>query len=194
MFEKLIITSIAFIHEGVDGTNQVNPLKTVIMQTELNMTIQFCNMYDALLPAFEKQDDLTFEAAKPLVYDNDTLECCFIQCVYTSLAACLVEHDQLVFDEFFKRNAGFPLVQDSRENPAGGGQLPTAKPTLFEYFFSKERACWLAWEWIVPKYQHDAKMKFSEILVPTVDSTRTEQILSLNSDVSKLFRFKFLQS
>lgn len=105
------------------------------------------------------------------------------QCVYTSLGACLIERDKAVFDEFFKRISGFPTVQDTIEKPAQGGQLPTGKPTLYEYFYSREKACWLAWEWVVPQYIHDPLMKFSEILVPTVDSTRTVNILGLNSEV-----------
>ncbi|XP_037820573.1 dynein heavy chain 10, axonemal isoform X1 [Lucilia sericata] len=185
MFEKLISQAIAFIHEGLDGTSQGNPLKTVIMQTELNMVVQFCNMYDALLPSFEKQDDLSFGAPPPVQYDTDTLECCFIQCIYSSLGACLVEHDQIVFDEFIKRISGFPCVQDAKDKPASGGQLPTCKPTLYEYFYNRETSCWMAWEWVVPRYVHDPNTKFSEILVPTVDSTRTVSILNLNSYIKR---------
>lgn len=184
MFDKLITQALAFIHEGLDGTTQGNPLKIVIMQTELNMVVQFCNMYDALLPPFEKQDDLAFEASPSVEYDNDALECGFIQCIYTSLGACLIERDQIVFDEFLKRISGFPCVQDSKDKPASGGQLPTFKPTLYEYFYCQQKSCWLAWDWIVPEYRHDPKMNFSEILVPTIDSTRTIDILTRNSDVS----------
>ena len=183
MFEKIIVQAIAFIHEGLDGTSQGNPLKTVIMQTELNMVVQFCNMYDALLPSFEKQDDLSFEAPPPVQYDTDSLECGFIQCVYSSLGACLIERDRIVFDEFLKRISGFPCVQDTKDKPASGGQLPTNKTTLYEYFYSRQSSCWLAWDWVVPQYIHDPNAKFSEILVPTVDSTRTVSILTLNSDV-----------
>lgn len=77
MFEKMIMASMAFIHEGVDGTNQGNPLKTVVLQTELNMLTQFCNMYDALLPTFQKTDE--YEAPQYAEYDNDSLECTFVQ-------------------------------------------------------------------------------------------------------------------
>ncbi|XP_058981464.1 dynein axonemal heavy chain 10-like [Musca domestica] len=185
MFEKIITPAIAFIHEGLDGTSQGNPLKTVIMQTELNMVVQFCNMYDALLPPFEKQDDLAFGAPEPVAYDTDALECGFIQCIYSSLGACLIEHDQTVFDEFLKRISGFPCVQDSKDKPASGGQLPTSKATLYEYFYCRENNCWMAWEWVVPPYKHDPQMKFSEILVPTVDSTRTVRVLALNSDIKR---------
>lgn len=188
MFEKIIVQAIAFIHEGLDGTSQGNPLKTVIMQTELNMVIQFCNMYDALLPPFDKHEDLAYEASPPVEYDTDALECCFIQCIYSSLGACLIENDRPVFDDFIKRISGFPCIVDSKDKPASGGQLPTSKPTLYEYFYCRQSSCWMAWEWVVPPYVHDPNTKFSEILVPTVDSTRTIDLLNLNSCVNIIFK------
>lgn len=191
MFENIISQAIAFIHEGIDGTTQGTPLKTVVMQTELNMVVQFCNMFDALLPPFEKEEKLSFEAPSAVLYDTDTIECCFIECIYSSLGACLMEHDRNVFDEFLKRISGFPCVQDSKEKPASAGQLPTSKPTLFEYFYSRQKSCWMAWEWIVSPYEYDLNKNFSEILVPTVDSSRTINILSLNSDVSEIIQTQF---
>lgn len=107
----------------------------------------------------------------------------YSQCVYNSLGATLIERDKPIFDEFLKRIAGFPAVADSPEKPASGGQLPNSKPTLYEYFYSREKGGWIAWEWIVPQYVHDPEMKFSEILVPTVDSTRTNKTLALMSEV-----------
>lgn len=73
----MIMASMAFIHEGIDGTNQCNPLKTVVLQTELNMLTQFCNMYDALLPTYQRADE--YEAFQLVDYDNDSLECIFVQ-------------------------------------------------------------------------------------------------------------------
>lgn len=58
-----------FVLEGVDGTLQGNPLKSVIYQTNLNMLSQMCHIFDASLPI--QNDD------EP--YENDYLECCFIE-------------------------------------------------------------------------------------------------------------------
>lgn len=102
-----------FILEGVDGSIQGNPLKSVIYQTNLNMLSQLCHIFDASLPI--QIDD------EP--YENDFLECCFIevrilydkryyerfiidlpfQAIYLSLGATLIRNDLLVFDEFVKR-------------------------------------------------------------------------------------------
>ena len=75
-------------------------------------------------------------------------------------------------------------VEDTPENPASCSQMPTAKPTLYEYFFDFEQKAWIAWEWVVPAYIHNKEANFSDILVPTVDTLRTEWIISLMYDVS----------
>ncbi|KAL7729890.1 hypothetical protein ACLKA6_014739 [Drosophila palustris] len=184
-FEKIITNAIAFILEGLDGTTQGNPLKLVIMQTDLNMVTQFCNLYDALLPTYGPPDNKNTDEPVLKVYNTDSLECCFLQAVYGSLGACLLEKHQIIFDEYMKRIAGFPLVQDTRESPAQGGQFPQGKPTLYDYFWDINENCWLAWEWVVKPYTHDPTVKFSEILVPTVDNTRTDRLLTLMSEIKR---------
>lgn len=182
MFEKIICEAIAFILEGVDGSTQGQPLKMVILQTDLNMVTQFCNLYDALVPTWGPPDKNSDEPTL-MSYNTDTLECCFLQAIYGSLGACLVEKHQPVFDEYMKRTAGFPLAQDTEQNPAEGGSFPGGKPTLFDYYWDIEKNCWMAWEWVVKSYTHDPTVKFSEILVPTVDNTRTNRLLGLMSEV-----------
>lgn len=182
-FEKIICEAIGFILEGTDGSTQGNPLKMVIMQTDLNMVTQFCNLYDALVPTWGPPDKNSDEPTR-MSYNTDTLECCFLQAIYGSLGACLVEKHQPVFDEYMKRQAGFPLVQDTFESPAEGGSFPQGKPTLYDYYWDIGKNVWMAWEWVVKPYSHDPLVKFSEILVPTVDNTRTNRLLSLMSDVS----------
>ncbi|XP_055909296.1 LOW QUALITY PROTEIN: dynein axonemal heavy chain 10 [Eupeodes corollae] len=178
MFDQILVPTMMFIFEGVDGTQQGKPLKTVLPQTELNMIVQFCNVYDAIFPP----PKIIQDEDEPFVdYDVKTLECGFIECMYESLGACLVVYDRERFDEFVKRNSGFILIQDSKTKPASDGELPTEKQTLFDYFFDCETNKWTAWEWIVPEYDHDPSIKFSDILVPTIDTMRTNKILNLMS-------------
>ena len=49
--------------------------------------------------------------------------------------------------------------------------------TLFEYFWDVEKNVWTPWIQLIPKYIHEPDRKFSEILVPTVDTVRTEWLL-----------------
>lgn len=99
------------------------------------------------------------------------------------MGASLIEKDKYTFDEFIKRSAGFPNVEDTQAKPAVGGQLPTNKPTLYEYYYDKKLFKWVAWDWVVPVYNHDPKMKFSEILVATVDTLRTAYLLNLHNQI-----------
>lgn len=57
LYTQFIPTTLEFIHEGVDGSNQEEPLTTVIAQTTLNMITQLCHMYDALLPLSSSSTD-----------------------------------------------------------------------------------------------------------------------------------------
>lgn len=51
------------------------------------------------------------------------------------------------------------------------------QPTLFEYFWDHEQLKWIPWAQKIPKYIHDPARKFNEILVPTVDTVRTDWLL-----------------
>lgn len=175
LYERLIPGVVEFVHEGVDGTLQVEPLKTIVPQTELNMMVQLCTMLNALLP-HEKKDKT--------VYDDDVIECVFVQCLYLSFGASLVDDSRNKFDEFVKRLNPMMAVQDTADKAANTSQFPTAKPTLYEYFFNLERKEWVAWDWMLPAYVHDPKKKFNDILVPTVDTLRTDWLLQLMKQVS----------
>lgn len=65
------------------------------------------------------------------------------------------------------------------------GELPTAQPTLFEYFWDLEQKKWIPWAKLVPKYVHSPEKKYNEILVPTVDTVRTTWILNLMVSIKR---------
>jgi dynein heavy chain len=71
----------------------------------------------------------------------------------------------LIFDFFIMR-----LILD---------ELPTHEATLFEYFFDASKECWISWKRLVPKYLHNPERKFYEILVPTIDTCRSDWLLQL---------------
>ncbi len=58
-------------------------------------------------------------------------------------------------------------------------EIPTHEETLFEYFFDASKECWISWKRLVPKYQHNPERKFYEILVPTIDTCRSDWLLQL---------------
>lgn len=62
LFAQLVPAAIEFVCEGVDGSNQDEPLKTVIVQTSLNMITQLCYMFDAMLPLNDNGSPATDES------------------------------------------------------------------------------------------------------------------------------------
>ncbi|KAG5670791.1 hypothetical protein PVAND_001030 [Polypedilum vanderplanki] len=175
LYERLISDALAFVLEGIDGTTQaqVEPLKMIVPQTELNLIVQLCMMLDATLPQLNDK----------IIYDDEVLECAFVQCIYFSLGASLMDDSRIRFDAFMKKLNPLMAVQDSIERPANTTQCPTAKSTLYEYFFDIYRREWIAWEWIIPDYIHDVSAKFNDILVPTVDTLRTEWLLNMMNQI-----------
>lgn len=79
--------------------------------------------------------------------------------------------------------------EDTIDIPANSFQTPTAKETLADYFFDKQKKCWIAWDWIVPTYVHNFSCKFSEILVPTADTLRNQCILNMMNKVCRTSEF-----
>lgn len=177
IYETLIPDLMGYIQDGIDGTIQVEPLETIVKQTDLNMLVQLCKMLDAILPHTENDK---------IVYDNDVIECAFMQSLYFSFGATLLDDNRMRFDVYMKKLNPMMSVQDSPDKPANTSQCPTAKSTLYEYYFDIERKEWLAWDWMIPDYIHNPMEKFSDILVPTVDTLRTEWILNLMNYVMKI--------
>jgi dynein heavy chain, axonemal len=184
LYEKIVPELMSFVHEGIDGTHSMEPLTTIVMQTELNMMVQLCIMLNAILPHTEN-DKIT--------YENEVIECSFVQSLYFSFGAALVDDSRIRFDSFMKKLNPLMAISDTMEKPANFTQCPTAKSTLYEYFFDIERKEWIAWEWIVPQYIHNSNQKFSDILVPTNDTLRTDWVLSLMNQVRKCFFKGFLK-
>lgn len=173
LYEKFIPGCVEFILEGVDGSQQGNPLKLVLYQTNLNMVTQFCNVFDAVF--------VPMESGQP--YEDSVLNCGFVECLYISLGATILDTEREKFDAFVKKQMNMITVPDTIEKPATANQCPTTKETLYSYFFDIKKKIWTAWEWIVPEYIHNRSMQMSEILVPTVDTLQINHLLGLMTSV-----------
>ncbi|XP_072908128.1 dynein axonemal heavy chain 10 [Hemitrygon akajei] len=162
LFNKYVPQILELIVEGMLDGRQVEKLKTIVPQTELNMVTQLTKMLDCLL---DKEVD-SFEV----------LECYFIEALYCSLGACLLEHGRTKFDEYVKRLASMSTVETSNVF-AGPGELPGQLPTLYDFHFDDKKLKWVPWSSLVSKYIHNPEVKFLDILVPTVDTTRINWLL-----------------
>ncbi|XP_071619148.1 dynein axonemal heavy chain 10 isoform X2 [Heliangelus exortis] len=162
LYEKYVPCLIDMIVEGIVNGRQEAKLKTIVPQTNLNMVVQLTVMLDALILA--QPDDL------------DILECFFLEALYSSLGATLLDAERIKFDETVKRISCMSTVQDDNIL-AKPGELPGQLPTLYDFHFDASQKKWVPWMKLVPEYIHDPQVKFLDILVPTVDTTRTTWLL-----------------
>ncbi|XP_038008579.1 dynein heavy chain 10, axonemal [Motacilla alba alba] len=161
LFQKYVPYLIDMIIEGIVDGKQEGKLKTIIPQTDLNMVVQLTVMLDVLLVQPE---------------NPDVLECFFLEALYCSLGASLLDDGRIKFDENVKRVSCMTIVQ-GEDVLAKPGELPGQLPTLYDFHFDESQKKWVPWMQLVPEYIHDPEVKFLDILVPTVDTTRTAWLL-----------------
>ncbi|KAB0803715.1 hypothetical protein PPYR_00685 [Photinus pyralis] len=179
-FENYIPSTLAYVISGVLGTQQVSPLKTVIPQTGLNMITQLCFMIDSMYPQpIEDARDPEEEI------DEGPIEAIFLHALYNSVGASLVGVGRLEFDQFVKKICSLSTIEDSSEKRAQMRQLPTAYETMYDYCLDIKNNQWVAWDWLVPEYIHDRERRFTEILVPTVDTVRITYVLKLMNEIRR---------
>ncbi|XP_053136194.1 dynein axonemal heavy chain 10 [Hemicordylus capensis] len=162
LFDKYVPYLIDMIVEGIVDGRQGQKLKTIVPQTDLNMVTQLTMMLDSLL---EHEID-----------DPDVLECYFLEALYSSLGACLLESGRSKFDDFIKRLSSMSTVNDEM-TLAKPGELPGQLPTIYDFHFDEKVKKWVPWSKLVQEYVHLPQVKFIDILVPTVDTTRTTWLL-----------------
>uniref|UniRef100_A0A1A8GI94 Dynein, axonemal, heavy chain 10 n=1 Tax=Nothobranchius korthausae TaxID=1143690 RepID=A0A1A8GI94_9TELE len=148
--------------EGIVDGKQGQKLETVVPQTDLNMVSQLCLMLDALLESDSSRADV--------------LECYFLEALYCSLGATLLESGRSKFDDLVKRLSCRTTMHDGNDL-AGPDEIPGYLPTLYDFHFDGTQEKWVPWSSLVARYAHNPKTKFADILVPTVDTTRTSWIL-----------------
>ncbi|KAG5320172.1 DYH10 protein, partial [Pseudoatta argentina] len=186
MCEKYVHGSLKLITEGMLGLETVEPLQTIIPQTELNMVTQFCFVFDGLLSTIKyelvKQNSKINEE---LVTKEELWEAMYIQACYWSFGACIVDEARSNFDEYIKKICGFMLVQDTPDKPATAKFIPIYFPTIYDYVLDIKEKVWKAWKWLVPIYVHDRQKNFSDILVQTIDTLRTTWFVNLMNNLQR---------
>ncbi|NXE97067.1 DYH10 protein, partial [Menura novaehollandiae] len=161
LFQKYVPYLIDMIVEGIVDGRQERKLKTIVPQTDLNMVVQLTVVLDALVVQPE---------------NPDVLECFFLEALYCSLGAALLDAGRIKFDEHVKRISCMSTVQGDNIL-AKPGELPGQLPTLYDFHFDESQKKWIPWMKLVPEYIHKPEVKFLDILVPTVDTTRTSWLL-----------------
>ncbi|XP_035496799.2 dynein axonemal heavy chain 10-like [Scophthalmus maximus] len=162
LFKKYVPSCIDMIVDGIVNGKQGQKLKTVVPQTDLNMVTQLCSALDALLESESGSAEV--------------LECFFLEALYCSLGASLLQSGRMEFDEFIRRISCLTVVHDEK-TLAGPGEIPGYLPSLYDFHFDGTQEKWVPWSSLVTKYIHNPEMKFADILVPTIDTTRARWIL-----------------
>nr|CAH8856482.1 unnamed protein product [Trichobilharzia regenti] len=167
LYSKYIPSIIDRIVEGIADGEQVERLRRVIPLTDLNLLVQFCALLDCLLHNINEETEYAF------------IESVFLFCIYFCIGGTLIEDERQKVDNYVKYLASLPgpAVEETPSTPATAGTIPTAEPTLFDYYFDVEKKVWIAWRHLVPAYIHNKSLKFSEILVPTVETVRINWLI-----------------
>eukprot|EP00102_Acyrthosiphon_pisum_P015188 XP_008185630.2 PREDICTED: dynein heavy chain 10, axonemal [Acyrthosiphon pisum] len=193
LFDKYVPVILDRIFDGNYGFEILSPLKLIISQTKLNLVTQMCYILDAILsPDSDQITEVSPDTSQNLqdelteaVEVTDEMEAIFISAIYSSLGAPLEGNSRLIFDEFVKKISGFIKMDDSPSKRASFKFIPCHEETWYEYYLDIEQQIWVPWNTLVPKYEHNPNIKFNEILVPTVDSTRVTWLLNLMTDVKR---------
>ncbi|OAF67720.1 1-alpha DHC [Intoshia linei] len=172
LYKKYVTVLIELIFEGVQEGDQCQPLKCIIPLTNLNLITQLTNVLDCLLNG--NRSNVT----------NDSLEMTFIYALYWSLGASLITESQGSFDSHLKLLASM-TEKSGEKDICGIGELPTFYNTLYFYFWDVEKKVWISWVDIVPEYIHNPEVKFSNILVPTVDTVRAVWLLNCQLKINR---------
>ncbi|XP_030756931.1 dynein heavy chain 10, axonemal [Sitophilus oryzae] len=179
-YNVIVPDLMAYVMEGTLGNRQVTPLKTVILQTGLNMITQLGCMIDAIYPQPEEDTRDPEESA-----DLDLIKAVFVTAIYNSIGAALVDSCRWEFDDYMKNQMGLLQVADTIEEMCDLSHTPSTFPLLYDYFLDIKQRVWVAWEWLVPGYVHERNQKFSQILVPTIDTVRVTYILELMNKIKR---------
>ena len=139
-----------------------------MMETpEVVRTTMLLNLLDASLQVF------TMERKE--IIDRKCYEMVFTYALAWSMGGLFETDERVKFHKEILEKSGAPLPTISAQK-----QL-TEKETIFDYFLDPDTKQWALWQpegWTAPK-----KIVFSQLLIPTSDSTRAEYIID---KISKL--------
>jgi len=180
-FDKYAGPCIDFVLEGKyledDEVKVGKRFDQIIPLTNLNMIRQLCTMLDAALLKEEDEGNKRKEEEKEEISES-VLEALFISSVIWSIGSSVTQNERPRFDEYLKSLADH-ITQDTRTTtrmPAA--VLPCKEPTLFEYVFLMDDQEWCPFKEMVTPYVPPPDNAFHKIMVPTVDTVRSEWLLA----------------
>ncbi|CAF4639914.1 unnamed protein product, partial [Rotaria sp. Silwood2] len=168
LYDRYTKNILNFIYHGLTETGQRPRMKTIVP------FVQLTKLLDSLfLPLInhEKKDQLELS--------SDKIHAIFLQAFIWSFRVCLKQEDRIVLDIFIKYLSGLSTV--SIDLKAKSGQLPNEKLLLFDYIFQPELDQCIKWNDLILKYENDRSKRFTELLVPTINTIRLGIIKTKNN-------------
>lgn len=109
--------------------------------------------------------------------EKSTLEKIFVFSLTWSTSGLCEQEDREKYHKWLEsRNAPLPNIPKQ--------QISAEKETIFDYFLQDGDNCTLEWaSWKPMDWQAPKKMVFSQLLIPTSDSTRAEYVIKKISEV-----------
>jgi hypothetical protein len=147
----------------------------------VNVIVQLTALLDAHLLPLVHTDK---RGSSPL--SADLVHAHFLQAVVWSFGACLKQEDRTALDSYIKYLSGLSTAPTGAR--ATSSQLPNEKPLISDHQFQSELAEWLKYDDLIPKYEHDRSKRFTELLVPTVDTIRLGRNPRLKASIDFFLR------
>jgi dynein heavy chain len=161
--EQDVLTPLFQTNGGAVVDFVVKKLKPVMFVPKVAMFASACALLEALLLPFVSKKEV----------DTDALERYFLFSLIWSIGGMLELPDRIQLHEFLKGNmlSAMP-VEDGSE-------------LVYEYYVDSDSGNWVHWNTMIPTFDYDPSMEFSQAFVPTLDSTRYQFLLELCTKLKK---------
>ena len=195
LLEKYVDPLISFIFDGIEPKAEGDEEDVIVARpklstprTNLNVVQQLTNLIDSLFHESMEGEESDVKAddkgSAAILGDLQVLESLFLTCLTWSFGVSMprstAADERSRFDSIVKKVAG---LQSSDQPVVPCSQVPSQ--TLYDYFFDVKKKSWVSWKSLVPEYDSTEDVKFSKVLIPTVDTVRSTWLLSITMGQGK---------
>lgn len=144
-------------------------LKEPVPTVDNNLAASLRKLLDCLFMKYRPNDGEEPITQETVDAVTEGLEGVFMFCFIWSVGCSVDKHGRKALNEFLRR-----------EMAHNGFAFPIpAEGSIYDYFFDADQRKWVGWMKTVPEYQHNAKLNFSELIIPTPDTIRYTYLLQL---------------
>ncbi|CAM9544257.1 unnamed protein product [Chrysoparadoxa australica] len=127
------------------------------------------NILDCYLDEFRPVEGVMLKSADEMGKLAENLESLFFFALVWSVAATVDAGGRAFMDQFIR----------AEMESAGCAKPFPSTHTVYEYAYDQANSSWVKWMDTVAPYQHNSKLSFNEIIIPTTDSVRYTYLVDL---------------